>query len=193
MRRFCVGLLAVILCCVAFSFLRGVEEINDTPVNPDGSINIPTDGTQYIPTAGNVIRCDDGTNYPVLRVDSYPDNGPLPFIAEEWPENDLPGREVIRYTDGSGDYLFIRNLYETRRMLNTLCEREGGTRPLHIRLTIPENISCDAFSPWDPERMALSDIGRGDTICLEAWDMFKNGVYYKTLYEIGKEANNQWS
>ena len=30
--------------------------------NADGSINPPADGSQYVPQAGDVIRCDDGTN-----------------------------------------------------------------------------------------------------------------------------------
>ena len=33
--------------------------------NADGSINIPQDGSQYVPQAGDVIRCDDGTNYTI--------------------------------------------------------------------------------------------------------------------------------
>ena len=33
--------------------------------NTDGSINIPQDGSQYVPQAGDVIRCDDGTNYTI--------------------------------------------------------------------------------------------------------------------------------
>ena len=97
--------------------------------------------------------------------------------------------------DFSGNYLFVRNLYETRRMVNTLCGQRKGGGLLHIRLTVPEDISSDAFSQWDPEHLiALADAGRSDTICLEAWDMFKNGVYYKTLYEIGidrREAEHE--
>lgn len=78
-------------------------------------------------------------------------------------------------------------------MVNTLCAHSDG--PLHLRLTVPEDISSDTFSQWDPGRViVLVDAGRSDTICLEAWDMFKNGVYYKTLYEIGidrREAEHE--
>ena len=90
---------------------------------------------------------------------------------------------AIRYRDASGDYLFVRNQHETLRMAYTV---RGGADGVHIRLAVPEALLLDAFSPWDPGRvMALADAGRGDTVCVEAWDMYKNGVYYKTVYEIG--------
>ena len=36
--------------------------------NSDGSINLPSDGSQYVPQVGDVIRCDDGTNYTITDV-----------------------------------------------------------------------------------------------------------------------------
>ena len=33
--------------------------------NANGSINVPQDGSQYVPKASDVIRCDDGTNYTI--------------------------------------------------------------------------------------------------------------------------------
>lgn len=195
MRRLKFVLAAVLILCAAYIIAAKIEQVNDTPVNPDGSINIPSDGSRYIPVAGDVIRCDDGANYAILNTDLYIDCGPLPSITQEWPEDHLPKGEAIHYMDVSGDYLFVRNLYETRRMVNTLCSQEKGTGFLHIRLTVPEDISSDAFSLWDSERLiVLADADRSDTICLEAWDMFKNGVHYKTLYEIGidrREAEHE--
>lgn len=184
MRRLKFALAAALILCAAYIIAASMERVNDTPVNPDGSINIPSDGSRYIPVAGDVIRCDDGANYAILNTDLYIDRGPLPSIPQEWPEGHLPKGEAVHYMDFSGDYLFVRNLYETRRMANTLCAHSDG--PLHLRLTVPEDIFSETFSQWDPERViALADAGRSNTICLEAWDMFKNGVYYKTLYEIG--------
>ena len=40
------------------------------PRNANGSINIPQDGSQYVPQVGDVIRCDDGTNYTISDVNS---------------------------------------------------------------------------------------------------------------------------
>lgn len=159
-----------------------VELVNDTPIVPDESINIPF---RYIPMEGDTVRCDDGTDYYIFGAYGYPDCGPLPSMPQEWPQDELPEGEAIRYKDGSGDYLFMQNIYETLRMAYTACG-QGNTRPLYIRLTVPEGIPFDAFSPWDLERITtLADAGHDGIVCVEAWDMFKDGVYYKTLYEIG--------
>lgn len=185
MRKLKFALAAVLILCAAGLIVHGVERVNDTPVKPDGSTNIPSDGSRYIPVAGDAIRCGDGSDYHVLAVAGYPDCGPLPSMSQEWPRDELPEGEAIHYEDGSGDYLFLQNMYETLRMAYTVCG-ESSARPLHIRLTVPEDISSDAFSPWDPERVsAQAEAGRGGIICVEAWDMFRDGVYYKTLYEIG--------
>ena len=195
MRRLKFALAAALILCAAYIIAASMERVNDTPVNPDGSINIPSDGSRYIPVVGDVIRCDDGANYAILNTDLYIDHGPLPSISQEWPEGHLPKGEAVHFMDLSGDYLFVRNLYETRRMVNTICGQGERAGLLHIRLDVPEDISSEAFSQWDPERViALADAGRSGAICLEAWDMFKNGVYYKTLYEIGidrREAEHE--
>ena len=42
--------------------------------NADGSINVPQDGSQYVPKAGDVICCDDGTNYTITDVKRWDGN-----------------------------------------------------------------------------------------------------------------------
>ena len=42
--------------------------------NPDGSINVPQDGSRYVPQAGDVVRCDNGTNYTITDVSRYDKN-----------------------------------------------------------------------------------------------------------------------
>ena len=95
--------------------------------NADGSINVPQDGSQYVPQAGDVIRCDDGTNYTITDVSWYDKNyfadgpvGPLPTTTSQFDQPELPKAEVRRFNDPDGDYIFIRNLHETRRMLYSL-------------------------------------------------------------------------
>lgn len=142
--------------------------------NADGSINVPSDGSQYVPQAGDVIHCDDGSNYTITDVSRYDKNmfasGPLPELPEptcDWsllPQPDLPDAEVRRFHLESGDYMFVRNLYETRRMLYTLYNAIGsnpetwqnGAPALHpsgnpkvrINLTITETQNPECFWPW---------------------------------------------
>ena len=85
--------------------------------NADGSINVPQDGSRYIPQAGDVIRCDDGTNYTITDVSRYDKNyfadgpvGPFPEAAYDWSQFDqpeLPRAEVRHFTVEGDDYLFV--------------------------------------------------------------------------------------
>lgn len=72
--------------------------------NTDGSINIPSDGSRYVPQAGDVIRCNDGTNYTITDVSRWDKSmfasgpiGPLPEPTCDWsllPQPELPEMEV---------------------------------------------------------------------------------------------------
>ena len=179
--------------------------------NADGSINVPQDGSQYVPQAGDVIRCDDGTNYAITDVSRYDKNyfadgpvGPLPEATCDWDlfdQPELPRAEVRRFNDPDGDYIFIRNLYETRRMLYSLYNAMGeddwimqsgsprmrgdGTPWVHIHLTLPEDMISVPFWPWREEAVpeALHSCPGGD-YCLEVWDVFKDGVFIRTEYNL---------
>ena len=147
--------------------------------NTDGSINIPSDGSRYVPQAGDVIRCDDGSNYTITDVSRYDKNmfasgpvGDLPEPTCDWSlleQPELPEAEARHYTGDKGDYLRICNIYETRRMLYTLYNAIGdnpvtwkdgapvlsskGNQLVHIQLTIPEGESYQMFWPWHPHRL----------------------------------------
>lgn len=179
--------------------------------NADGSINIPQDGSQYIPQAGDVIRCDDGTNYSITDVSRYDKNyfadgpvGPLPTATCDWSQfdqPDLPKVEVRRFNNPDGDYIFIRNLYETRRMLYSLYNAMGedewimqsgtprmrgdGTPWVHIHLTLPDDMISAPFWPWREEAVpeVLHSCPGGDYY-LEVWDVFKNGRFLRTEYNL---------
>lgn len=179
--------------------------------NVDGSINIPQDGSQYIPQAGDVIRCNDGTNYTITDVSRYDKNyfadgpvGPLPIATCDWSQFDqpeLPKAEVRRFNDSDGDYIFIRNLYETRRMLYSLYNAMGeddwimqsgtprmrgdGTPWVHIHLTLPDDMISAPFWPWREEAVpeVLHSCPGGDYY-LEVWDVFKNGRFLRTEYNL---------
>ena len=179
--------------------------------NADGSINVPQDGSRYVPQEGDVIRCDDGTNYTITDVSRYDKNyfadgpvGPLPEATCDWSQFDqpeLPKAEVRRFNDPDGDYIFIRNLYETRRMLYSLYNAMGeddwimqsgsprmrgdGTPWVHIHLTLPEDKIGAPFWPWREEAVpeALHSCPGGDYY-LEVWDVFADGIFLRTEYNL---------
>ena len=180
-------------------------------VKSDSSITIPQDGSRYAPQAGDVILCDDGTSYTITDVSRYDKNyfasgpvGELPASTCDWSEFDqpeLPKAEARHFNVEGVDYLFVRNLYETRRMLYTLynamgansstwqngqaVRRSDGTPWLHIQLTMPEGESVPGFWPWKPEVVtkALDACPCGDWH-LEVWDVYADGVFQRTEYKI---------
>lgn len=183
--------------------------------NADGSINVPSDGSQYVPKAGDVIRCDDGSNYTITDVSRYDKNmfasGPLPELPEptcDWsllPQPELPDAEVRRFHLESGDYMFVRNLYETRRMLYTLYNAIGsnpetwqngapvlhpsGNPKVRINLTITETQNPECFWPWrESEIIDPFNSNPCGTHSLEAWDVYKDGVFLRTEYDVYHSA-----
>lgn len=179
--------------------------------NTDGSINIPSDGSRYVPQAGDVIRCDDGSNYTITDVSRYDKNmfasgpvGDLPEPTCDWSlleQPELPEAEARHYTGDKGDYLRICNIYETRRMLYTLYNAIGdnpvtwkdgapvlspkGNQLVHIQLTIPEGESYQMFWPWRASEITniFNSVPPG-TYCMQAWDVFKDGIFQHTEYQI---------
>lgn len=179
--------------------------------NADGSINVPQDGSQYVPQAGDVIRCDDGTNYTITDVSRYDGNmfasgpvGPLPTATCDWSgfdQPELPRAEVRHYNDEYSDRVFVRNLYEIRRILYTLYNamgeddwiwqngkarlRSDGTPWVHIHYGMPDDRSIPGFWPWREELVteSLHASPSGDYY-VDVWDVYRNGIYQKTEYQL---------
>ena len=175
------------------------------------TVTLPTDGSQYVPQAGDVIRCDDGTDYTIKDVSRWNNNafssaplGELPTATCNWsklPQPEMPRAEARHFTSGGQDYLFQRNLYETRRMLYTLYNAIGdnpetwqngapvrfpsGNDKVKINLTIPAEVTPQSFWPWRSEQITeLFNSCPPGTYSLEAWDIYKNGVFQYTEYSI---------
>ncbi len=175
------------------------------------TVSLPSDGSQYIPKVGDVIPCGDGTLYTVTDVRHWDNNafssGPLPPLPTptcDWssfPTVELPAPEARHFQDSSGDYLYVRNLYETRRMQYTLMNLAGtnpetssggkllygkkGTPYVRINLTIPDTAPAWFFWPWrDSELAKLFNSCPPGTYSVEAWDFYKDGVYNHTEYRI---------
>ena len=181
------------------------------PVTDDGVGWTPADSSRYIPQVGDVIRCGDGSDYTITDVSRYDANmfadgslGPLPEPTCDWSQFDqpeLPAAEARRFQTEAGDYLFLRNLYETRRMLYTLYNamgeneatwangsavlREDGTPWVHIELTMPEDLTAYPFWPWREDQVTAFFHSRpGGTFYLEVWDVFADGIFQRTEYNI---------
>ena len=176
-----------------------------------GTVLLPSDGSRYIPQAGDVIRCDDGTNYTITDVSRWDKNmfaagpvGNLPEPTCDWsllPQPELPTPEARHYSINGREYLFVRNLYETRRMLYTLYNAIGdnpetwqnGAPVLHpsgnpkvkINLSIADDLNPQVFWPWrESEIVNLFNSCPPGTYSMEAWDVYKDGVFQRTEYNI---------
>ena len=168
-------------------------------------VTLPTDGSKYTPSVGDLIPCDDGTFYEVKDVERFENNtaapGPLPELPEpecDWslfPTSELPAPEVRHYVSEAGDNLFVRNIYETRRMQYTLYNAIGRTpeswrdgKPLaKVFLTIPAEYEAytPVFWPWRASEVEkhVANIPRG-RFRVEAWDYYKDGTFLQTQYYI---------
>ncbi len=197
---------------------NSVQISTATPYSPEaqrpvigGTVALPTDGSRYAPKVGDVVRCDDGYEYAITDVSRWDANafadgtlGELPAPACDWSLLDqpsLPDMEVRHYTINGEEYMFIRNLYETKRMLYTLYNaigandqtwqygtpvfRKDGTQLVRIELSIPKGSNPQAFWPWKPERLTeVFNSCTPGTYQMEAWDVYKNGMFQKTEYNL---------
>ena len=165
-----------------------------------GTVTLPTNGSKYVPKTGDVIRCDDGTNYTItdvsrweLNISPMPD---LPTAACDWtlfPTLELPKAEARHFSNSSGEVLFIRNLYETRRMQYTIYNALGrepsawqNGKPLAtVQLTIPADLEPYTASMWPWHGSDLEDLVHSrpnSEYYIEAWDYYLNGVFQYTRY-----------
>ena len=169
------------------------------------TVRLPTDGSQYVPQVGNRILCDDGTEYEIKDMSRWDNNvyqtaklPPLPAPKCDWskfPTLALPEPEVRHYCDQYGDDLFVRNVYEVRRMVctiyNALGEEPSAWRdgkPLATVSTVipPEYEAYTAkFWPWNES--SLSDLVRSrpnSRYYVDAFDFYHDGAYQYTRYLV---------
>ena len=107
----------------------------DAPARASRIVTLPTGGSQYVPQVGDIILCDDGTEYEIKDVTRWDNNvfqseklPPLPAPTCDWsafPALTLQPPIVKHYHDEHGDDLFIRNVYEVRRMVYTIYNAIG--------------------------------------------------------------------
>ena len=189
-----------------------VEEVSaPTSTVPAGVIKIPQSDERLILKEGDKVLCDDGTIYEITDMSLYDKSmfasGPLPPLptpAYDWsqlPELELPDMAVRHFKDEYGDDLFILNLYETRRMQYTIyncipqCPQlweDGGLRLdasgvplLRLQLGITDQKGIQPFWPWREDQLTqVFYSAPGASFAVEAWDVYHNGKFLHTRYNI---------
>ena len=168
-------------------------------------VTLPTDGSKYTPKVGDLIPCDDGTSYEVKDVERFENNvfapnfnPALPEPTCDWsrfPTLELPRVDVRHFSDDAGDDLFVRNLYETRRMVYTIYNALGqepaawrdGKLLAKIFLTIPaeDEPYTGHFWPWRSSEIEKHIRNLPNSrFKVEAFDYYHNGNFMETRYFI---------
>ena len=174
-----------------------------TPAQASRVVSLPVDGSQYAPQVGDLIPCGDGTEYEIKDVVRWDTNvfaeGPLPPLPTptcDWsafPTLTLPEPIVKHYRDQHGDDLFIRNVYEVRRMVYTIYNAIGEEpdawrdgKPLckiYTEIPLEYEPYTGAFWPWRESEItdavhAIPNV----RYYVDAYDYYHNHVYMYTRY-----------
>ena len=185
---------------VAYNALTNTVEITTSEpytevASPSRTVTLPTDGSQYVPQVGDVILCDDGTEYEIKGVARW-NSSPLPTPMCDWskfPTLTLPAPVVKHYQDQYGDDLFVRNVYEVRRMVYTLYNALGeepdawrdGKPLFKISTEIPPEYEpyTSRFWPWREDVITDSVHDLPNVrYYVDAYDVYHNHVYQYTRY-----------
>lgn len=164
-----------------------------------------------VPQVDDVTRCSDGYAYEIQDVSKYnssmfatEETETLPSPTCDWSlpnQPALPEPEARHFTVDGKEYLFVRNLYETRRMQYTLYNAIGdnpqtwqGGKPVlradgnplvSVKLIIPEDTNAYSFWPWRSEQITeLFDSCPPGEYSIEAWDVYCDGAFRYTEYYI---------
>lgn len=170
-----------------------------------------SDAERYIPSVGDVISCSDGYPYKITDTSKWNNSmfaseatDALPTPTCDWsllPQPELPKAEARHFTSGGKEYLFMRNLYETKRMQYTLYNAIGDNpqtwengKPLtmangdplvRINLSIPAEANAYSFWPWRSSQIVnLFNSCPPGEYSLEAWDVYCDGAFQYTEYYI---------
>ena len=167
------------------------------------TVALPVDGSQYIPQVGDRILCADGTEYEIKDVSRWDNNvfqekplGPLPTPTCDWskfPTLELPEPMVKHYNDKYGDDLFVRNVFEQRRMIYTIYNALGEEpdawrdgKPLakiYTEIPLEYEAYTGAFWPWR-EREITDAVHAVPNVryYVDAYDYYHDGIYQHTRY-----------
>ena len=179
------------------------EYKEDIASNGLRTVVLPTDGSQYVPQVGDLIPCDDGTEYEIKDVVRWDNNvfqfeklPPLPTPTCDWsafPALTLQPPIVKHYHDEHGDDLFVRNVYEVRRMVYTIYNALGeepdawrdGKPLFKISTEIPAEYEpyTERFWPWREDVITDSVHDLPNVrYYVDVYDYYHNHVYMYTRY-----------
>lgn len=163
------------------------------------------------PKVGDQIACSDGYVLTIKDMSKYQNSmfaqeetSKLPTATCDWSLLDqptLPSAEANHFTSGGKEYVFIRNLFETRRMQYTLYNaigdnsqtwkngkpvtRANGEPLVTVKLSIPENVAAYSFWPWRSNQIVeLFNSCPPGEYAFEAWDVYCDGAFLYTEYYI---------
>ena len=163
------------------------------------------------PQVGDQIICSDGYAYEITDVSKYQNSmlaaeatDALPKPTCDWSlleQPQLPEPEANHFTSGGKQYMFVRNLYGTRRMQYTLYSaigdnpqtwkngkpvtRANGDPLVTVNLSIPKDESANSFWPWRSSQIIdLFNSCPPGEYSFEAWDVYCDGAFRYTEYYI---------
>lgn len=163
------------------------------------------------PNVGDKITCKDGYIYEIKDLSKYNNSmfaaeatDALPSPTCDWSKLDqaeLPDPEARHFTAGNKEYMYVRNLYETRRMQYTLYNAIGdnsqtwkngqpvtmknGSPLVRINLSIPDDVNAMSFWPWRSDQITeLFNSCPPGEYSMEAWDVYCDGAFRYTEYYI---------
>ena len=193
---------------------KGIVEINsEEPYSQDKATDWQNEAVAVIPKAGKIIIADnDGYRYEIKDISRYSNsmfsiNGKdLPKLNCDrslFPDLALPKQEARHFSTKDGEYLFVRNLYEMRRMEYTMYNlisinskswqngkpalKADGTPLVKIGFDVGEK---EAYNFWpfrESELAKLFNEWASGTFELEAWDVYKDGAFQYTEYLVYAE------
>lgn len=194
---------------------KGTVEIDSTePYSQDVTAsNIESTSNEelcHIPQIGEIIIADnDSYRYEITDISRYSNsmfsmNGKdLPKLNCDrslFPDLALPKQEARHFSTKDGEYLFVRNLYEMRRMEYTMYNLlsanpqswQNGKPALKTDGTPLVKIGFDvgakeAYNFWpfrESELAKLFNEWASGTFELEAWDVYKDGAFQYTEYLV---------
>ena len=193
---------------------KGIVEIgSDEPYSQDKVKDWQNETVVIIPQAGEIITADnDDYRYEIKDISRYSNsmfsmNGKdLPQLNCDrslFPKLALPNKESRHFSTKDGEYLFVRNVYEMRRMEYTMYNLisinpqswQDGKPALKADGTPLVKIGFDVgakevynFWPFRESELAkLFNEWASGTFELEAWDVYKDGAFQYTEYLVYAE------